>query len=124
MAHMPSLQLSQFPLGKQIRLTIKNSKGLEKCIRLGAFVYKSPSLTIIMDQENPGNLFKFFLRENGRLLLSQAPDGNIILSVSQNLTIPCIPNEPPGDYLKVSVIKRRNKKSDIITRYVSLQSRG
>ena len=119
---LSQLPLSQFPSGETLtRLTIKNSKGLEKRLRLGAPEYVAQSFVIRMNQFDPGNTFVLQPETPGKIIFSQSPDGNIMLDVSRHITIPFVTSEPTGDYLYFSRRKYIGKKKVLEQGYIPLQ---
>ena len=85
---LDELQLSQFPRGSELLvLTAKYSKGKMKKVHLGAEVYASIHFSIVVHPLRRIGRFSLRTTRTGGIILSQDPDGELSLDISENISI-------------------------------------
>lgn len=102
---MINLQLSQFMSLVGIKLTLKGLKGKEKVITFGTESYTSTSLTLLINPYNSDLWFNLAISKSGGIVLKQATNGNIGISIGDDITLFATQDKPGDNYLQIQTKK-------------------
>ena len=102
---MINLQLSQFMSLAGIRLTLKGLKGKEKVITFGTESYTSTSLTLLINPYNSELWFDLAISKSGGIVLKQATNGTIGISIGDDITLFATQDKPGDNYRQIQTKK-------------------
>lgn len=110
---MSMIPLSQFPTRGKIVLTIKNSKGLEKVVKVNSSVTLSKHLSIIVDPDSRCDWYRLRTTKSGGIVFEQSTEGNIRIKISSDISLESSSTPAVDNYIKV--IQRRKEKQQWTT---------
>lgn len=119
---MSMIPLSQFVnRGKNIILTIKNSKGLNKECLIESERFQSKYLSFIVNPDLNCDLYQLMTTKTGGIVFKQSTEGNIRIKISPNISLESTTEAPANNYIKVSQREKKQRQWKVCERFYALE---